>query len=396
MTHGRYWRGVYWLGLLVALSLLQGCARQEEEPVSSYKIGVVAPFSDEYASLGERVRNGVLLAAEAWNGQGGILGDPIELVLRDSHCTFAGGRQAAQDAIDEGVLFIIGAVCASASEGVAQVASSEGVLQISPASVNANLTLDGQGNPRPLVFRVPVIDPDQGTVAALYALEQMGAKKAAMLYSEQGAYGWGLAGAFRAAFVAGGGEIVASRAYDQNADSFFDGLAIVRDAAPDVLYMPGYHSVVNTLVPQARQFGLMQPILGSDGWDAPQLDLAAVEGSVFTSHFYPYEANPLVEAWNDLYQGRYMSQPDALATLSYDAANLLFSAIAEAGIGEPLIVAGMLERMSFEGVSGAWTYSETHNPQKSIIMLRVQNGQVVWQGRYAAPLVEATSEAAVP
>jgi branched-chain amino acid transport system substrate-binding protein len=388
VTRGGQPRGMQWLmGLLLALLVLQGCAPRQAEEVESLKIGVVAPFSGEYALLGERVRNGVLLAAELRNGGGGIHGEQIELILKDSQCSLAGGRAAAEAAINEGVLFIIGAVCASASEGVAQVAGRAGVLQISPASVNLSLTLDGAGKPRPLVFRVPVVDPEQGVVAARYALEQMGARKAGMLYSEQGSYGWALAGAFRAAFVEGGGEIVVSKAYDQNLETFYDSLDLVRSASPDVLYMPGYHTVINRLVPQARQFGLLQPILGSDGWDSPELDLAAVEGCLYTSHFYPEEDQPAVRAWNELYQTRFLSRPDALATLSYDAANLLFTAITEAGIKEPLIVAGVIERMTFEGVSGAWTYSAAHNPLKPLIMLRVENGQVVWEGRYAAPPV---------
>jgi branched-chain amino acid transport system substrate-binding protein len=194
-----------------------------------------------------------------------------------------------------------------------------------------------------------------------------------------------LAGAFRAAFEEGGGEIVASKTYDQNAVTFYESLEVVRDAAPDVLYIPGYHTVINQLVAQARGFGLLQPILGSDGWDAPGLDLTVVNGSVYTSHFYAQEAQPSVQAWNELYEARYLGPPDALATLSYDAANLLFTAIAEAGIGEPLIVAGVLEAISFEGVSGAWTYDEAHNPRRSVIVLRAENGQVVWEGRYAVP-----------
>jgi branched-chain amino acid transport system substrate-binding protein len=386
VTHRRNPRIVQCLvGLLLALSALQGCGAQQEEEVAGLKIAVIAPFSGDYALLGEGVRNGVLLAAEAWNGQGGVLGEQIQLVLKDSQCTFTGGRDAAQAAIEENVLFIIGAVCASASEGVAQVASRSGVLQISPASVNLSLTLDGQGKPRPLVFRVPVIDPDQGTVAARYALEQMGARKAGMLYSEQGSYGLTLAGAFRTAFVEGGGEIVASKAYDQNAETFFDSLDIVRSAQPDVLYLPGYHTVMNRLVPQARQFGLLLPIIGSDGWDSPELDLSVVEGCTYTSHFYPQEDDPLVQGWNETYLTRFLTEPDALATLSYDAANLLFTAITEAGIKEPLIVAEVLERISFTGVSGSWTYSAAHNPLKPLIMLRVENGRVVSKGRYAAP-----------
>lgn len=372
---------------LLVLWLLHGCSgARGGRDIPTIKVGVIAPFSGDYAELGEQVRNGVVLAAEAWNSRGGVLGKQVQLVLTDSQCAYAEGRAAAVEAIDQGALFIIGAVCAVASEGVAQVAGESDVLQITPSSVNLDLTLDAEGQVRPFVFRVPAVDPDQGTVAAQYALAELGANKAGILYAQDSVYGLTLTDAFRTAFVAGGGEVVEIEVYDQDAATFYESLEGVRDAEPDVLYLPGYHDVMNRLVSQARRFGLLQPILGSDGWHAPGLDLRVVDGAAFTTHFYSDEPAAGVRAWVEVYETRYMREPGALAAFSYDTADLLFTAIARAGIEEPVIVAQTLETLTYTGISGELSFDSAHNPVRSLPILRVQDGRLTWVGRYAPAL----------
>jgi branched-chain amino acid transport system substrate-binding protein len=67
--------------------------------------------------------------------------------------------------------------------------------------------------------------------------------------------------------------------------------------------------------------------------------------------------------------------PDALATLAYDAANLLFAAIEKAGVDDPAKVAEALAGLTWEGVSGKITFDAQHNPIKSAVILSIQNGQ---------------------
>ncbi len=372
------------LAIAVALVtlLLTGCAGDTSSDAQVLQIGVVAPFSGDYESLGRSVRDSVLLAAEAWNRQGGVLGFEIQVVLEDSACDYQGGREAAEAAIDLGAPFLIGAVCAGASEGVAQVATSSGVLQITPGSVNLDLTLDAEGVVRDLVYRIPSVDDDQGAVAARFALEQLGDKTAAVLYAEESVYGSVLAEAFVRAFEDGEGDVVKVQSYDQNTDLFFEALDAVREESPDVLYLPGYYDVINILVAQARQFGLLMPILGSDGWHSPGLDLTVTNGAYFTTHYLAEEPRGALQNWIRLYQTRYLVPPDALATMSYDAANLLFSAIEAAGTTDPVLVAQTMGAMVYEGVSGPITFDENHNPIRPLIVVRSDPAGLVYQGRF--------------
>ncbi len=376
---------------------LSACGLFGGEPqTSAFEFAVIAPFGDPYGSLGQSVRNGILLAVEAQNERGGVLGQPVRVVLEDSACDYQTARSAAQSVInDEGMLFIIGAVCADASEGVAQIASEAGVLQISPASVDADLTEDAAGSLRPLVFRIPVTDPDQGVIAAKFAADTLGAETAGILYAEQGGYGSALVAAFRGAFEGEGGEVIARETYDQNASQFYDVLEPIREADPDVLYLPGYYSVINRLVPQARTFGMFQPIVGSDGWESPVLDVSAVDDSYFPVHYFVSEPRSVVATWSSLYETRYLVPPDTLATLAYDTANVLFAAVEAAGYPDPYGVSQILETSSFDTVSGWLTFDEMHNPIKSMAIIHVNNGTISFEERrFAKPPEEETRQSA--
>lgn len=366
---------------LALLLCVPACERQDNVGAEAIIVAVVAPFSGDFEPWGNAVRDGVVLAVDGWNQRGGVLGKRVQVALQDGRCDFTAAREATTKAIDEGAQFVIGEVCSIASEGVAQVTTDLRVLHIVPTSVDPETTLDHDGSVRSLVFRVPFLDVDQGIVAAHFALETLKADTAAILYVENSGYGTTLADAFEKTFTAGDGEILVRKTYNQDTEKYFDVLTEVREANPDVLYLPGYYDVMNRLVSQARQFGMFQTIIGSDGWDSPDLDLGVTDGCYFITHYFAGEPRPEVTAWTQLYTARYQVDPDAVATLSYDAANILFTAVTAAGTLDPFAVAGVLETATFEAVSGPLTFDEFHNPTKGVPMVRVFNGRLTYVDR---------------
>ncbi|MEZ4656240.1 MAG: ABC transporter substrate-binding protein [Caldilineaceae bacterium] len=51
-----------------------------QEPI---KIGIIAPFTGPLAASGESTWRGMLLAADEINANGGVLGRPIEILMRN-------------------------------------------------------------------------------------------------------------------------------------------------------------------------------------------------------------------------------------------------------------------------------------------------------------------------
>ncbi len=368
-------RNLVIVALVLATVVLTACGGGAQP--KTLKVAILAPLSGDVATFGQSTRDGALLAIKEWNENGGVLGMQIEPVVEDSQCNAEAAVSAANKVIQQdGVKFIIGEVCSSASIPISEVAMANGVLQISPTSTNPSVTVDENGNTKSLIFRACFIDPFQGTVAAKFALQDLGAKTAAVLLDQGNDYVRGLAEFFRDAFEAGGGKVVVWETYTGDDQDFSAILTKVKDANPDILYVPDYYSTVNLVAAQAREKGIDAIMMGGDGWDSPDLDLTAVDGSYFTNHYSSQDTRPEVQDFVAKYKAEYGVEPDALAALAYDAANILFESIKKAGEADPQKVAQAMAGGSFDVVSGHITFDESHNPIKPAVILHVTDGKV--------------------
>jgi branched-chain amino acid transport system substrate-binding protein len=359
--------------LLVSMLALSACGGGG----GTIKIAILAPLSGDVATFGQSTRNGAMLAVEEWNAKGGVNGKQIEVVVEDSQCSAEAAVSAANKVIDQdGVKFIIGEVCSSASIPISEIATTKSIFQISPTSTNPSVTVSEDGTTKPTVFRACFIDPFQGKVAAKFALNNLGAKTAAVFLDQGNDYVRGLAEVFIMEFEAGGGQVLVKETYTGDDSDFSAILTKVKDANPDILYLPDYYSTVNLIAAQAKEKGITAALLGGDGWDSADLDRAAVDGGYFTNHFSDQDTRPIVQDFVKKYTDKYGAAPDALAALAYDAANILFKGMETAGKADPVAVAQALEKGTFDVVSGSVSYDAQHNPVKAAVVLQVKDGAV--------------------
>jgi branched-chain amino acid transport system substrate-binding protein len=336
------------------------------------KVAVLAPLTGAVPTFGASTRDGALMAIEEWNAKGGVAGMQIEAIVEDSQCSADPARNAANKVITEdGVHYIIGEVCSSASIPVSEVAEAAGVVQISPTSTNPTVTKNQDGSTKEYVFRACFTDAFQGSVEAQFALDTLGAQTAFVIFDQGNDYTVGLAQYFRETFEAGGGQIVGEATYTAQDTDFSAILTQVADANPDILLVPDYYNIVNLVGAQAKQMGITATMLGGDGWDSPDLDPAAAAGGYFTNHYAPDEPRQVVADFVANYQSKYGSVPDALAVLAYDAANMMLNAINEVGADDPAQVKDAIANGSFEAVSGTITLDENHDPIKTVTILQV-------------------------
>jgi branched-chain amino acid transport system substrate-binding protein len=104
-------------------------------------------LSGPVPTFGVSTRDGAILAIEEWNAKGGVLGRKIEYIVEDSQCTPGPAVNAANKVIEQdGVKYIIGEVCSSASIPVSEITEEKGIVQISPTSTNPTVTLKADGS----------------------------------------------------------------------------------------------------------------------------------------------------------------------------------------------------------------------------------------------------------
>jgi branched-chain amino acid transport system substrate-binding protein len=365
--------------LIVASMVLTACGGGGGG--GTIKIGLLSPLSGAVPTFGLSTKEGVEIAVKEWNAKGGILGKQIELIVADSQCSADPAVNAANKLIDQdGVKFIIGEVCSSASIPVSEIVNQKKILQISPTSTNATVTVDGNGVTKPFTFRACFIDPFQGLVMAKFAAGK-GYKTAFVMYDQGNDYTVSLAETFEKSFTELGGQIVGKGTYKSTDTDFSAILDEVADANPDVLYLPDYYNIVNLVGAQAKDKGVTAVMMGGDGWDSADLDVKAADGGFYSNHYDPGDTRPIVVDWLKKYGAEYKDAngqpkvPDALATLAYDAANLLFAAIEKAGKEDTTQVAEALAELTWEGVSGEITFDAQHNPIKNAVVIGVAGGE---------------------
>jgi branched-chain amino acid transport system substrate-binding protein len=344
------------------------------------KVAVLAPLSGSQPTFGISTRDGALMAIDEWNAKGGVLGKKIEADIADSQCEADPAVNAANKVIDQDkAKYIVGEVCSKASIPISEIANEKGVLQISPTSTNVQVTTKIDGSTKPFTFRACFIDPFQGTVGAKFAMDNLKAKTAFIMFDQGNDYVRGLAEAFEAAFTKAGGKVVGKESYTSTDTDFSAILAKVAAAKPDMIYLPDYYPIVNLVGAQAKDKGITVPMMGGDGWDSGDLDVKAADNGYYTNHYDAGDTRPIVQDFVKNYGAKYNGAvPDALAALAYDATNLLLAAIEKAGVDDPAQAAKAMEGLKYDAVSGTITFDAQHNPIKSAVVIAVKDGKKSW------------------
>lgn len=349
------------------------------------KLAILAPLSGSQPTFGISTRDGALMAIDEWNAKGGVLGKKIEPDIADSQCEADPAVNAANKVIDQDkAKYIIGEVCSKASIPISEIVNEKKVVQISPTSTNVQVTTKIDGSTKPFTFRACFIDPFQGTVGAKFAMENLKAKTAFILFDQGNDYVRGLAEAFEAAFTKAGGKVVGKESYTSTDTDFSAILAKVAAAKPDMIYLPDYYPIVNLVGAQAKDKGITVPMMGGDGWDSGDLDVKAADNGYYTNHYDAGDTRPIVQDFVKNYSAKYKDDkgqpkvPDALAALAYDATNLMLAAIQKAGVDDPTQVAKAMEGLKYDAVSGTITFDAQHNPIKSAVVIQVKDGKKTW------------------
>lgn len=369
--------------LLLAGLSFSACGEAEVDD-SIIKIGHFASLQGDIATFGQQTDNGIKLAVEEINASGGVLGKQIKLITEDSRSTTQDAGSAAEKLISKDrVLVLLGEVASSLSLVAAPIAEREQVPMVTPASTNPEVTVAKNGTVRKFVFRVCFIDPFQGKVMAMFAYNNLGARKVAILSDNANDYSVGLSKNFRVAFESMGGEIVVETAYEAKQVDFKSQLTEIREANVDAIYVPGYYTEVSLIAEQARDLGVEQPLMGGDGWDSPELVKGkfaeSLEGCFFSNHYSVEDTTAVVKAFTDKYTEVYGELPGAMAALGYDAMYIVKDAIERAGVADPLKVRDALESTSgFSGITGLITINENHNAEKSAVVLQIKGGKFTY------------------
>ncbi|MDR3165485.1 MAG: ABC transporter substrate-binding protein [Synergistaceae bacterium] len=357
---------------------------------SPVKIGVIAPLTGPVAVYGTAAANGVLLYTKVINVAGGLNGHPVETIVYDDKGDPTEALNAYNKLVtaDE-VAAIVGPVTSSPTFGVAEASAADNVPGITATATHPDVTTYGKN-----FFRACFEDPFQGGAMARFSADKLGAKTAAVLYNVTDAYSTGLYNAFTAAAAKAGLEITAVESYSKDDVDFNAQLTNIAKKSPDVLFLPDYYNTVYLICSQARNAGIKSVFVGVDGADGvleiEGADVSAFDGLYFASHYFPDDPAELVQSFRKNYEAEYGSVPNSFAALGYDAAMILYDAIAkasaagiEAGVSEKSYQAiiDAMTATALDCVTGHITF-ENNNPVKDVSVIKIDKGAYTFETKY--------------
>lgn len=360
--------------LLLSIAVLSGCERipdtgmteemiapPDTETMPTLKVGVIRPHP-LYFSFGE----GAELALAEINQAGGVLGMQVEFVYREE-LTEDVVQSATELIEDEKVVAILGPLLSSHAVKVGPIATIPVLL----GATGANVTETGD-----FLFLVASSNALQAKLMAQFAVNELGAKTAAMIWQNQDVYSIGFVEAFDANFQELGGNIVASEIYEQGDTMFDTQLAVIKGAGPDVLFLASFPPENPLIMKQARSMGIESIFIGSDGMDDPLMfevleDNAPLENTYYCTNFDPDNA-VFISAYETIFE----NPANGTAAGGYDAMKILAIAIEAAGSTDPIAIRDAIAAITdYEGATAISGFDENHHPVKSVGVFQITNGQ---------------------
>ena len=339
------------------------------------KIGVNLELTGSVAAYGNAEKNGINLAVEQINKAGGVDGKKIEVITKDNKSENAEASTAATNlAVQSQVNAMIGPATSGAVAAASLNAQKTGVPLLTPSGTQDDLTIDKDGVKK-YIFRTTFQDSFQGQVLAQYAYQNLNAKKVVLYYDNSSDYAKGIAEEFQRVYP---GEIVTVATFASGDKDFQSALTKFKDLDYDAIVMPGYYTETGIITKQARDMGIEVPILGPDGFNDDSFgDLAGVANTHDVYYVSGYstktalsdKATQFIEA----YKKKYGSEPNMFAALAYDSVYMI--AEAAKGAKTSIDIADNLAKLSqFDGVTGTMTIDKDHNPIKTALMVKMENG----------------------
>lgn len=363
--------------LVVSVSVLTllSCSLDKPE-AQELRIGLLA---DLPTPGGQPTVNAAQMAIDRQNRAGGVVVNGarfrLKLIVRDTQNNPTTAMEAARELIyQQKVGFLIGPNISRNAIPVTRVAEQARVPMLSPGSTDPETTLG-----KKFAFRMSIVDEVQGEVMADFAINQLRARRAAILYDVSNPSNKGVSEAFIRVFTELGGKVASAQTYVTGDRDYEDQLRAIERAGADVLFLPNRSSDVAIQAQRARGLGIDAALLGSDNWSPHKLQaLKVLDGAFFCHHWHVSmrDADSENGAFVAAYERQFGESPAVMSALTYDAVGAIIRALHDsrsadsAGYRDSLAAAA-----PYDGITGRSVFRGSGNPAKNAVILQYQRGQ---------------------
>ena len=368
------------LPLLLVLFLVACGAPQSKGEIYVY---VAVPLSGFQANGGQTVLGGANLRAEQANRTGGAAGYKINTIgiddESDSDVALEVANQIKADlALGKKIVAVIGHYNSGQTLAAMETYKDLPILVITPTSSEVSISQKGYPN----FFRVNANDIKQGQIAAEFMVNELKAKKIAVIHNDT-EYGIGLKDQIRKALEALGSELVLTLQVKEGQEAYQEEVKRVKEAKPDALFYAGYEIEAPYLRADLVTGGVNVPMLSSDGaFLSATIDEAqgAAEG-MYLSAFAPSPKEVVDSQWIKEYQKVEYRNPDTYSINGYAAMDVVVRAIDKANSIEHDQVLAAARQLDYDSVIGRISFDANGDlKQQRVFIFQVADNEFeqVW------------------
>jgi branched-chain amino acid transport system substrate-binding protein len=231
---------------------------KKTESVASYKIGVLASQTGNYAGLGLQFLEGMNLVVDQINAAGGINGVPLEVVVYDNKSEATETTLAAKKLIEvDQVHALMEGTVTALGMSIVPVANE---AKVPTVIVSGTALLDDQLGA--WVFRPAGTEDNYIALSLDYLSQDLGISKYATLLENSG-YGQGGKVFLPQRSPAYGMTIVEEQYFDPGATDLTPQLTNIRNSEAQAIFLWGSSPTASMVVKQARELGISLPIMAT-------------------------------------------------------------------------------------------------------------------------------------
>lgn len=318
-------------------------------------IAVAGPVTGLIAEYGAMQIQGVRMAIEQINEAGGVNGKKLAMMIYDDACSPKLAPVVANKIINDGIRFVVGHLCSSATGPAADIYQQAGVLMITPASTDPDITTRGHR----LIFRTIGLDHMQGATAADYIINTVKPGSLAVIHDQQ-PYGRRLAEIVHKRVRQAGIPVVLYDSVDLGDKDFTGLIAQLKKSHVDFVYYGGYHPELGLLLRQSAEQGLDVAFMGPES--VGNNDLSAIAGQAAEGLLVTlpddFAGEPANAGLSAAFQARGVDPSGPFVLPAYTAVQVMAEGMRRSGTEEPAKVADALRSNSFKTPMGQLAFND--------------------------------------
>ena len=367
-------------------------------PDEGIPIGIAVALTGEYADpYGLPMKRGLDLAREEINmhSHAHIMTHDhgnIMFVEVDAQSTTEGGVAAVQQLVDQGVPAIIGIGISTHLKEAFPIAQENGVVAFSPISSATGLSALGD-----YIFRAGLTVGVLNSNGTMVTHEQLGYKKAALIYDAADTYATSSNEVFEKTLEAIGVEILTVETFQTGDTDFSAQLTNIMGMAPDALFVSALAPEMTQIITQASEVGIPDTVqLVVPDLTSAEIEQVgdAAEGAITFGGWFGMADTPGNAAFVQNYQAAYGHEPERWAAEAYATLHILANAIANAQSADPAAIRDALaQTMDFPTILGNFSFDPDGEAVYDPSVFIVKDGELqVFEA--AAP--EMATETGIP